>query len=124
MKNVFVFNQNNSGGYFSDPSRNVIVEADSLDEAIKKSEPHFTLCGGSGRYADYDDCGCCPCCGHRWSLPWNDKPEEIEELVERIQRDGTENMRCVSTSLVKSDGSILIADTDKKLKEIVEYISS
>jgi len=123
MSATFIqFRQNNSGGSFHKPSVNVYIEAASVDDACKMTEPHFSVCGDSGRYADYDDCGCCPCCGHRWSKPWSDGSDTAEEIIKDIDKDGLLYMRSVSTSLIKADGSIIIGNTEKKLREIKKYI--
>lgn len=63
MKTFFQVRQNNSGGSFHSPAVKVIIEASNLSEVSDKISSHFQLCGDSGRYADYDDCGCCPSCG-------------------------------------------------------------
>ena len=59
----YTFNQNNSGGAFDyDTNRGishyVIVEADSVEDAVDRAE---TI----GLY--FDDSGDCSCCGDRWS---------------------------------------------------------
>ncbi|MFJ8699438.1 DUF7296 family protein [Streptomyces ardesiacus] len=64
----FTFDQNNSGGGFdydwvAGISHFVIIEADDVDHAIEKAEE-------IGLY--FDGAGDCPCCGNRWSRPWDD----------------------------------------------------
>lgn len=119
----FQIRQNNSGGSFDAPAAHVIIEASSKEEACKRTSPHFSLCGDSGRYAEYDECGCCPCCGHRWSEPWNDKPENPTKLVAEIRSNGLKYMRATATALIKADGSIVIGDTPERLEEICGYIT-
>lgn len=124
VSRFFTFGQNNSGGSFDGPAVNVIIEAPDMETACKLTEPHFTLCGDSGRYADYDYCGCCPCCGHRWSKPWNNEPKTVEDMVNQIDKDGLQYRGGVSTALVKADGSIIVGDSAEKLAAIREFISS
>lgn len=120
----FKFIQNNSGGLFRGPAVHVFVEAKDMEDACEKTEPHFKLCGDSGRYAEYDDCGCCPCCGHRWDRPWGEEPETVEDIVEQIDDNGLEYMGGTSTALIKADGSIVVGDTAENLRDIRDYISS
>jgi hypothetical protein len=124
VSRFFTFRQNNSGGSFDGPAVNVIIEAPDMETACKRTEPHFTLCGESGLYAEYDSCGCCPCCGHRWSKPWDDDGETPEELLTRIDKDGLKYPGGVSTALVKADGSITVGDSAENLAAIREFISS
>lgn len=120
----FEFSQNNSGGSFRGPATSVFVQADTLEEACNLTRPHFTLCGDSGRYADYDDCGCCPCCGHRWSTPWSDKPDSATQTIETINRKGLKYFGEIATALIKPDGSILIGNTQENLDQIINYITN
>lgn len=124
MKSFFKFRQNNSGGSFTGPAVNVLVEAGTKPEAIARTEPHFTICGDSGLYAEYDYCGCCPCCGHRWSEPWGDEPIGLEELDGILKQEEIHYMRGVRLALVKEDGSLLIGDNATKLQAIKDYIAS
>ena len=64
----FEYHQNNSGGGFdidesAGISVNVIIEADSAEEANRKAED-------IGLYFDGD--GDCSCCGNRWYEQWDD----------------------------------------------------
>lgn len=54
----YQFDQNNSGGSFSDPAIHVFVEADSAEEANSQAQLH-------GLSFDMSDS--CECCGPRWS---------------------------------------------------------
>jgi hypothetical protein len=124
MKTVFTFRQNNSGGNFQAPAVHVMVEASTVENAIKLTEPHFTLCGESGTYAEYDSCGCCPCCGHRWSKPWSDKPEDIKELIKEIEGRDLVFLRGVNTALIKKDGNLIIGDSVKNVNKILKYLKA
>lgn len=120
----FSFRQNNSGSTWGKPAVNVIVEASSVEEACSRTEPHFTLCGDSGLYSEYDSCGCCPCCGHRWGRPWSDDPDKLEGLLADIDRYGLAYMGGVGTALVKHDGSIIVGDSFPNLTAIRDYIKT
>lgn len=64
----FEFNQNNSGGVFHVDDRvchRVFIEADSRGEAIDIAEN--LGCYWNGVLTGVD----CPCCGDRWSLPYD-----------------------------------------------------
>ena len=121
MKNFYNFSQNNSGGHFEAPAINVLVEAGSLDVACTRIAPHVTLCGDSGLYADYDVCGCCPCCGHRWTKPWNDEPE-IRKRLEYLFAQNLEWLGGINLAVVKADGTLIVADTREKLDELKHYV--
>ena len=66
----YAYDQNNSGGGFivnDDVTYNVIIEADSADEANAKAED-------VGIYFDGCETGDdCPCCGDRWYAAWRDE---------------------------------------------------
>ena len=89
----FLFRQNNSGGSFREPAVFVYTEAPDKETACKRTEPYFTLCGDSGMYAEYDSCGCCTCCGHRWGKPWGDGPEKTEDILDSIDQHGLKYMK-------------------------------
>lgn len=71
----YCYGQNNSGGVFeitNDVTLNVVIEADSPDQADAKAEE-------IGIYFDGCELGIdCPCCGDRWS-PMYDNGEETHE---------------------------------------------
>lgn len=121
MKHYYVIRQNNSGGKFLPPAVNVVVEADNIKQLRQVIRPHIALCRDSGLYADYDACGCCPCCGHRWLLPCSDKPEKPEKLVAEIRERGLSYMGATATALIKADGSLIIGDTQEHLDAIRAY---
>ena len=106
--NLFHFNQNNSGGECHPPAVHVLVEAPTLEDAIKLTRPHFTLCGNTGMYADYDNCGCCPCCGHRWREPFNGEPMNEEEIAARFAPEVFKSLRgdIPRLALITPDGGI------------------
>jgi hypothetical protein len=84
----YTFNQNNSGGgftedFFAGIGRFVIVEAIDADHAVQRAKQ-------IGLY--FDGRGDCSCCGHRWSEPWDDdegtpEPTIWDEPVERAVED-------------------------------------
>lgn len=53
----YTYRQNNSGGFFTEPAVNVIIEAKNADHANDIAE-------SKGLYFDGE--GDCPCCGDRW----------------------------------------------------------
>ena len=85
------YDQNNSGGGFTvdeDVTYNVIIEADSADEADRKAED-------IGIYFDDDFEYDCECCGTRWSYAWGEGDETpmiygtpVEEYEEMWVKDG------------------------------------
>lgn len=65
----FNYRQNNSGGSFildEDIRIQVIVEAESAEEADRLAESHGVYFDGCA--TGYD----CSCCGDRWSESWDD----------------------------------------------------
>lgn len=85
----YVFRQNNSGGSFDyydqGISVEVIVEATSLRDSVKRAEM-------IGLY--FDGYGDCPCCGNRWSEPWEDSGLSVEELFNHIGDAMTSQWSC------------------------------
>lgn len=124
----FLFRQNNSGGFFTEPAAAVFVEADTISEANERVSQHITLCGDSGLYADYDDCGCCPCCGHRWSAADAWDRMTADECLQYAQRGGLlcDNRRTyfghTAYALIDASGDLLVADSDDKLDELLRRI--
>ena len=55
----YVFSQNNSGGTFIEPAKNVIIKASSAEEANNIAQSH-------GIYFDDNYEQDCECCGVRW----------------------------------------------------------
>jgi len=66
----FHYHQNNSGGSFSSPAINVVVEAISAKDADSRAENIGLYFDGEG------DCGCC---GDRWSTQYG-KGEEVPSI--------------------------------------------
>ena len=56
----YLYEQNNSGGVFSEPAKNVLIQAKSAKEANRIAE-------ANGVYFDEDYNIDCECCGTRWS---------------------------------------------------------
>jgi hypothetical protein len=54
----YLYRQNNSGGYFEDPAKYVLIEADDGDHADFIAERYV------GLY--FNGQGDCRCCGNRW----------------------------------------------------------
>ena len=78
----YTYNQNNSGGAFTDPAKYVIIEADSPEEADERAEEHDLYFNGVDAGID------CKCCGDRWLHTWDDgtdKPEVYGEPPEKIK---------------------------------------
>lgn len=118
----FKIRQNNSGGKFKAPAVHVVIEAANVDDACELANRHFTMCGDSGLYAEFDNCGCCTCCGHRWTRPWSDKPDNATEVLDDVKRNGLTYMGMTSTALITASGDIIIADTSEKLQTICNYL--
>ena len=58
---VYVYRQNNSGGYITKPAKFIIVEAENEPAALDKAKE-------AGLYLDGVSLGVdCSCCGDRWS---------------------------------------------------------
>lgn len=73
----FQFRQNNSGGSFDIDTEsgigvNVIVEADSAEDANRRAE-------SIGLYFDGE--GDCDCCGNRWSNLWEREKGDPEPRI-------------------------------------------
>lgn len=119
MYNFFTFRQNNSGGHFHAPAVHIHVEADTKDKAVELVSNHITLCGDSGAYAEYDNCGCCPCCGHRWYVPWEDTPEPRGAF-----RGDCDMMyfRAPNHALVRADGTLVVGNTREAYELIANYV--
>lgn len=64
----FNFRQNNSGGFWTGPAINLIVEASTEEEANRIAESHGVYFDGSND---------CPCCGSRWSETWEETPSPM-----------------------------------------------
>ena len=82
--NWYMFDQNNSGGYFDVDNKvchRLFIEAESFDDAVEKAEE-------LGCYWDGVDKGIdCSCCGDRWSK-WGDDPVDLEKYKTEGYRVG------------------------------------
>ena len=90
----YLFNQNNSGGYFTPPAQYLWIEAENENEAERIAEEVF------GVYYFGVDAGLdCPCCGDRW-----DGCEEYDEPFFPILKDneGYVDMKLLAPSEVHS----------------------
>jgi len=56
IKKLWHFRQNNSGGKYTGPAYNIVVEGDTIEEAWQEAEKLGATNDGS-----------CPCCGDRWN---------------------------------------------------------
>ena len=66
-KKLFWFRQNNSGGFYTGPAYNIIVEADDENDAWLEA-----------RYLGLTNEGSCNCCGPRWYFVQEYKGQAIE----------------------------------------------
>ena len=104
----FTFDQNNSGGYFTGPAIDVVVEARTADEANARAEQ-------LGLY--FDGAGDCNCCGQRWYAQYDDDdgdevpskygaPITAEGLLESFSRDWSESDKVPLLAVYTLDGAL------------------
>lgn len=128
MRKFLSISQNNSGGRWEAPAARVLVECETYEEGMQLAQEHISFCGDSGTYAEYDSCGCCPCSGHRWELPWSDDLKSGENCLPFLFSGmsslikGTKYMGGTYLALIKRDGSLTICDTRRKLADAKAYI--
>lgn len=76
----YQYHQNNSGGYYVEPAQNVWVQGSDCSDIVRR----FEALGFDDSY--------CPCCGERWSHPYDDSElsdepefygEKLTELKEK-----------------------------------------
>ena len=69
----YTYRQNNSGGRFGQPAIQVIVEADTPEQADVVAQSRGLYFNGVDN--DYD----CPCCGDRWypASSWDESAEPV-----------------------------------------------
>jgi len=73
---VYVYRQNNSGGYYRDPAKYiVVVDANDSDEALGIAHKAGLYLYGCVTGVD------CSCCGDRW----HDNPYEFNTHIEAIE---------------------------------------
>lgn len=68
---IYIFRQNNSGGYFIENkvvSKYVVIQANTKEKAIE------ILADVTEDYSEY-----CSCCGERWSIFMDEEFETIEQ---------------------------------------------
>jgi hypothetical protein len=78
----FTYSQNNSGGSFihdedAGIAHYVIIEAASVDKANEKALDIGLYFNGCQTGMD------CPCCGDRWSTPWEDDGDSFPSVYGR-----------------------------------------
>jgi hypothetical protein len=70
----FEYWQNNSGGFYRDPARTLVIQAPDEETADRIAIDHGVYFNG---VADGIDCDCC---GDRWSPAWScDGPEDVSD---------------------------------------------
>lgn len=94
----FIWRQNNSGGCYKPPGKNVFIEAHSKLEAIAIFDKYY-----------YDDSSDCDCCGPRWDHEPDEETKKGYGLV---------------TSLEIVDGWMLYPDYDNPVIFIRYYDGS
>ena len=75
----YTFSQNNSGGHFvldkqQGLTNYVLIEGDTMEQILEKAEDIGIYFNGCEMDRD------CPCCGDRWSEPWDDELDK-EPLI-------------------------------------------
>lgn len=76
----FHFNQNNSGGYYTGPARNVLIAAEDMDAARARLEAQEGYSSES-----------CSCCGSRWYGHEMDREDMANRLFELADPEHWEN---------------------------------
>lgn len=105
----FTFDQNNSGGYFTGPAIDVVVEARTADEANARAEDLGLYFDGAG--------DCIECCGYRWSEQYDDddgtevpskygEPITAEGLLESFSRRWVSSDKVPLLAVYTLDGAI------------------
>lgn len=121
MSKFFVCQQINSGGAFGPPAVNVLIQAETVEAAEQLVSKHIQLCHDTGHYADFDECGCCPCCGHRWGIrQWALDSARAVGLI----GEATEYMGAVNAALIRSDGELIVGADRERHAEILGVIRS
>ena len=78
IKKLWHFRQNNSGGKYTGPAYNIVVESDTPEGAWQQAK---------WLGATYDDS--CPCCGDRWHLPEEIKSRDYIIYLDMAIEDRT-----------------------------------
>lgn len=112
--------QNNSGGYLKEPARMILVEAPDWKSMQRSIKEYVTFCG-----EEYDWCGCCSCCGHRWDEPWSRDGYSPESILQELNSPYNNTAEKIpSFLLIYADGNDLLGDTPEKVEEIRAYFQS
>ena len=81
----YVFHQNNSGGYFTEPAKNIIVkdagDSEQATEVALKAGIYF-----NGIAAGLD----CSCCGDRW-FPMTESFDMLHDAIDYAGRGYSDN---------------------------------
>jgi len=105
----FTFRQNNSGGEFISQWRDIIVEADSAEEANERAEEH-TWVSFDGVRKGQD----CSCCGDRWGRQWDDEGDEVPSVWGvPVELDTTVPKKKRDTMICFRDGTLV---TGKRIR--------
>lgn len=76
----YLYSQNNSGGAFTAPAKNVIIQAQSFKEANETAELN-------GIYFDEEYKIDCECCGRRWNKHSSDNSDKVYSNKEEASKD-------------------------------------
>ena len=95
------FDQNNSGGEFHGPARNVFIEALDSGHANQIAE-------SIGIYFDGVDMGYdCPCCGNRWNPVYRYESMSFEDVTTFIQTRSYADDRMVFAAVYFLNGNVV-----------------
>lgn len=100
----YQFRQNNSGGSFSYPAINVIVEALDVNHANSIAENNGVYFNGCDSGQD------CDCCGDRWYPQYNESnatnsPMVYDEDAEDYHDEWAEENKVLSVLIIYLDGT-------------------
>ena len=107
----YLYNQNNSGGFYSPPAQNIIVEADNAERADYLAQT-------AGVYFDPDFEIDCDCCGSRWypQSGWDNEGEDNLLDVRAYVFDWYDEKDVADVIVVTPDARILQAKiVDKRV---------
>ena len=89
---IYVWYQNNSGGFFTLPARGIVVDAPSEETARDYAVETWGV--------TFDDPADCSCCGSRWSSGSVDVFQSLKDAVKEIaslyEWDGSPSLLYVS----------------------------
>ena len=92
----YSYHQNNSGGFFCSPAIDVVIEADSAEEANRIAE-------SKGLY--FDGQGDCDCCGNRWTEEFGSGEDSVPELYKESWYDSKVNYKVKRRIVYFKDGT-------------------